>query len=358
MFGNTRIAIDELGFHTTLHPTMIQHFSILFTGFSVFAIAILLLAYLFYLPDMRKSTSGKAACALLLGSLALLQLAHYHYFSEGSDLLGLRHYGLLLMCIPPLFFFFARVALFTDVTYSRVDAFHLLPFILGIVISIRWLPPVAFLFGTAYTFWFARLVFKLRGQHGRFKFEMFFFGLFALMAVIALGLGLTLPYLDHHIYYSLYANSISTAIFLIIAALIFFPQLLGDILEITELAYAKSKLNGIDTKSKIEDLENLMSIEKHFQNEQLSLTNVADILQLSPHQLSELINTHYGFGFPRFVREHRVHEAKRLLICEPDASVLSISMMIGFKTQSNFYTAFKEITGDSPGQYRKKFASN
>jgi len=85
---------------------MIQHFSILLTGFSVFAIAVLLIAYLFFLPDMRKSTQGKIACAFLLCSLALLQLTHYHYFSLGTDLISLRGYGMLLMFIPASFFFF------------------------------------------------------------------------------------------------------------------------------------------------------------------------------------------------------------------------------------------------------------
>lgn len=336
---------------------MIQHVSILLTGFSVFAIVVLLIAYLFFLPDMRKSISGKIACTFLLTSLALLQLAHYSYFTQGTDLISHRLYGMLLMFIPASFFFFARVILFTDVQHRWVDAAHFVPLILGFIIPLEWLPPAAFMFGTAYTFWFARLVFMLRGQHGRFKFEMFFFGLFALMALMALGLGLSLPYLDHQLYYTLYSNSVAVALLLIVAALLFFPKLLGDILEITELAYAKSKLSGIDTQSKVEDLERLMSIEKHFQNEELSLGNVAEIMELTPHQLSELINTHYGHGFPRYIREHRVREAKKLLLSEPDASVLSVSMMIGFKTQSNFYTAFKEITGDSPGQYRKKNAA-
>lgn len=334
---------------------MNQHVSTLLTGFSVFAIVILLVAYLCFLPDMRKSLSGKLACACLLVCLCLLQIAHYSYFSLSVDLIAYRPYGMLLMFIPTSFFFFARVILFPEVQYSRLDLAHIVPPTLSFIIPITLLPPTAFVFGTGYTFWFASQVFKLRGQHGRFKFEMFFFGLFAAMALMALALGLLLPYLNHHIYYTLYSNSVSLAIFLITAALIFFPQLLGDILEITEMAYAKSKLGGIDVRTKLEDLERLMTVEKHFQNEELSLSNLADVMQLTPHQLSEMINTHYGHGFPRFIREHRVREAQKLLVSESQASVLSISMMIGFKTQSNFYTAFKEITGESPGQYRKKY---
>ncbi len=329
--------------------------SILLTGFSVFAIAILLVAYLFYLPDMRKSRGGKIACAFLLISLILLQMAHYGYFSRGIDLLSYRAYGMLLMSIPASFFFFARVILIPEVNYEKKDLLHLCAPILSAIIPVSAMPPVAFLFGTAYTCWFARLVLRLRTHSDRFKFEMFFFGLFALMAITALILGLSLPYLDHHIYYTTYANAVSIAMFLIVAALIFFPALLSDILLITELAYAKSKLAGIDTESKVEDLERLMQYEKHFQNENLSLSNLSELMDLTSHQLSELINTHYGYGFPRFVREHRVREAKKLLLAETSASVLSISMMTGFKSQSNFYTAFKEITGLSPGHYRKKY---
>ena len=97
-----------------------------------------------------------------------------------------------------------------------------------------------------------------------------------------------------------------------------------------------------------------MTVDKHFQNEDLSLSNLADSLELSSHQLSELINSHFGYGFPRYIRDQRINEAKRLLIEEPATSVLAVSMETGFKSQSNFYTAFKDITGLSPGQFRKK----
>ncbi|MFK8019802.1 MAG: helix-turn-helix domain-containing protein [Pseudomonadales bacterium] len=77
-------------------------------------------------------------------------------------------------------------------------------------------------------------------------------------------------------------------------------------------------------------------------------------MALSAHQLSELINSHYGVGFPRFLRQHRVDAAKTLLLDEPDASILSVSLMIGFRFQSSFYSAFKELTGLSPGAYRQQ----
>ncbi|NQZ06546.1 MAG: AraC family transcriptional regulator, partial [Algicola sp.] len=63
--------------------------------------------------------------------------------------------------------------------------------------------------------------------------------------------------------------------------------------------------------------------------------------------------TEYGVNFSRYIRERRVDAAKVLLLGEPDSSVLAISLETGFKSQSNFYAAFKEITNQSPGQFRK-----
>jgi AraC-like DNA-binding protein len=183
--------------------------------------------------------------------------------------------------------------------------------------------------------------------------ERFFFGMFALFAIAALVLGLMIPYIDPTIFYIAYGSSIGIAMLLVTTAIIVFPEMLSDIQQIADLTYAKTKLNGIDVESKKKKLEDLIQQENIFQNEKLSLSSMADMLDLTPHQLSELINSEYGYGFSRFVRTHRVEQAKNLLIEEPKTSVLAISIMTGFQSQSNFYSAFKEITDESPGNYRK-----
>jgi len=328
--------------------------SALLAGFSLVSALVLLFAYTFFLDNMRKSLAGKISCALVLLCLAALQLAHYLYFTEGLELLSSRVYVTLLVLIPPAFFLFGREILFPDVQYRRIDILHAAVPVLSFALAIEFIPGYAFLFGTAYTFWFAHTLYKLKDQRSRYTFEFFFFAMFAVMALIALILGLALPYLDASVFYLCYSNAISLAMMLIVAALLIFPELLSDIMLITEMAYAKSKLVGIDTPSKIAQLDELMLIDKHYENESLSLNTVAELLDLSSHQLSELINTQHSCSFPKFVRQHRINAAKQLLISQASASVLSISMMTGFKSQSSFYTAFKEITGESPASYRKK----
>jgi len=303
---------------------------------------------------MSKTLAGKVFCSATLISLSLVQATHYWHFSEGINLLGSRFYCGLLFIIPTAFFFFGREVLFTNVRYQWFDALHTIPILLSFFIAIERLPSFAFLLGTAYTFWFTRAIYKLRHESRRFKFEIFFFGLFAIIAFAALLLGLSLPLIDHSIFYVVYSNAIAIAIFLIVTALLVFPELLSDILLIAELAYAKTKLHDIDVQQKKSELENLMSQDKLYENEDLNLSMVAKVLDLSSHQLSELINTEYSYSFPRFVREHRVKAAKSLLKSDKNTSILAISMMTGFKSQSSFYTAFKESTGESPGRYRNE----
>lgn len=328
--------------------------SALLAGFGFTSSLILLIAYLFFLSNMRKSAASKLACCAVLLGLAGLQYCHFLYFTIDYALLNSREYASALVLLPPSFFFFGREVLFPDVKYRWYDALHALMPLLSFYIALKYIPGYAFLFGTAYTFWFARTLLKLKDQRARYKFEFFFFAMFAVMALVALILGLALPYLDPSIFFLSYSNAISIALMLVIAALLIFPELLNDIMLITELAYAKSKLVGVDTPSKIAELNDLMNIDKHYENENLNLATVADVLDLSSHQLSELINTHHQCSFPQFVRQHRVEAAKKLLRTESDASVLSISMMTGFKSQSSFYTAFKELTGESPATFRKQ----
>ena len=263
----------------------------------------------------------------------------------------------MLLVIPPAFYFLSKEILMPDKRKSALQLLHLLPLLLGFVFPASIVVPVAFVIGTGYAFWFAQVVYGMRMQRSRFKIEMFFFSLFALLALLVLILGLSTPYIDHSVFYISYANFTGIALLLVVAALIVFPELLSDITEVANLAYASSTLNDVDVDAKLAQLARLMNEEKIFQNESLNLSLLADTMKLSSHQLSELINTQFGFGFSRYIREQRVVEAKRLLGEDSHSSVLAISLMTGFKSQSNFYAAFREIMGEAPGNYRKRLQS-
>jgi AraC-like DNA-binding protein len=335
---------------------MMTTICILNIGFSVLCSAILLIAYVFFLKNVNMNWYAVTSCAALLIGLSALQLWHLDYFLRGTDVLELPGYRFWLFLTPPMFYFFSRATLLPDAPTHPILLLHLLPLLLNFLPRYEIAIPVIFMLGMGYCFWLSNLIFGLREQRKRFKIEMFFFSLFSVVGLLVLILGLSVSYIDHVYFYVFYTTSIGMSFVLIVAALIVFPDLLAELAEATKLSYAASTLKDVDIQASLGKLDELMKTSKLYQNENLSLAMIAEAMDLTSHQLSELVNRQFGVNFSRYIREQRVNAAKAILESEPKSSVLSIGLEAGFGTQSNFYAAFKEITGMSPGAYRKSLS--
>ena len=333
---------------------MIAQVTTLMIGFSASSAIMLLIVYLFFLRHLRKGLVAILSCMALLGALSTLQLLHLQFLQTGVDLFASDVYVIALLIAPPSFYFFSLEVLLPDNRKSLLSLVHFAPLVASFYLPAGIVANFAFVVGTGYALWFAWFVYGMRAQRRRFRAEMFFFGLFAVLAVLILILGLSIPYVEAPIFYLSYANFIGIALLLVVGALIAFPDLLGDISEAAQLSYAASTLKGVDIAATLQRLDGLMAVEKIYQNENLNLALLAESLDITSHQLSELINTQFGIGFSRYIREQRVAEAQRLLREDTSSSVLAISLMTGFRSQSNFYAAFREITGESPGSYRSR----
>lgn len=321
-------------------------------GFSVVSCVVLFAAYALFLHNINRSVRALMTGALLLTGLAVLQLGHLDYVNAGVDLLNGMTYRFWLFLTPPMFYLFSRSILFDETQFTPSMLLHVAPVLLIFVSRIEVSTSILFCIGTGYSLWLTQVIYSLRGARKRSRFELFYLVLFSLLAVGVLILGFSLPYMDPTYFYYFYSLAIGLALMLVVTTLLSFPSLLGELAEVAKLSYASSTLNDVDISGKKRQLDQLMGSERAYQQEDLNLASLAEAMQLGPHQLSELINTEYGMSFSRYVREHRIREAQRLLKEEPGVSILSISMEVGFKSQSNFYAAFKEITGESPGNFR------
>lgn len=87
----------------------------------------------------------------------------------------------------------------------------------------------------------------------------------------------------------------------------------------------------------------------------LSMPKLADAIGATPNQLSHVLNQHLGKSFFDFVNEARTREASRLLISEPDRTILDIATSVGFNSKSTFNLAFKKIIGKTPSAYRVEY---
>jgi AraC-like DNA-binding protein len=138
------------------------------------------------------------------------------------------------------------------------------------------------------------------------------------------------------------------------------PEIVGEInrIVIEEKKYQTSQLKSINTKELGEKLNHLMEEKKFYRNDEISLGELSQELNISQHQLSEFLNQHLGKNFFAYLNSYRIKEAKELCKNAPEKTILSIAYEVGFPSKSTFYDAFKRETGMSPTEYRKSTRPN
>ncbi len=107
---------------------------------------------------------------------------------------------------------------------------------------------------------------------------------------------------------------------------------------------------------KYDEIYNHISQNKLFKQAELNLPDLAQELNLPRRELSRLINQHYGDNYNKFINQFRIEEAK-IYLTNPDFNYLNMSGIadeVGFSSKATFFTAFKNSTGMSPGQFKKK----
>lgn len=113
-----------------------------------------------------------------------------------------------------------------------------------------------------------------------------------------------------------------------------------------------TRLDSQTADALAERLEQLFKIDKLFEDDELSLEKLSARLSVKRHQLSELLNTRFSSSFYDYVNRHRVREAERLILADPQKRILDISLAVGFNTKSTFNKEFKRLTGRTPSDAR------
>lgn len=120
-----------------------------------------------------------------------------------------------------------------------------------------------------------------------------------------------------------------------------------------EIKYKKSGLNNeladLINKKLIKHIEE----KKSYLKPQLTLTELANELYVSPNNLSQVINDYQQKNFYDFINQYRVNE---VISCLKSAefknyTLLAIALECGFNSKTSFNRIFKKLTGKTPGQF-------
>lgn len=328
--------------------------ALLLIGFSLFSAISMALTH-FRCDHGQSPPLARLMGLLLLSALGALQLAHFGWLYLDQPWVDTLPYRMALYVVAPSFFLFSQPLLHPQSQTAVTPAllWHALPLLLA-----AWLPgnvalPLAFMVGAAYLLWLGRRLLALRAVRANFQQEILLLGAVFVIAVTVSLLGLVQSALPARLFFCLYASAIGAAFFLVQTTLLLRPALSAEVAEAVQGSYASSTLGNVDCAAALSRLAQLMQQQKRYQDAALSLARLAGELDLSTHQLSELMNARLGKSFSRYLREQRIAAARQMLLDEASASVLSVGLSVGFTSQSTFYEAFREIEGMTPGQYRK-----
>jgi AraC-like DNA-binding protein len=139
--------------------------------------------------------------------------------------------------------------------------------------------------------------------------------------------------------------------------LLFFPRILYGNQSFDSTLYKKysqSKLTNPEKDYIMTRLASLMSSgETPFLNPEISLNKLSTSINVSPKQLSQVINEKTGLNFNEYINSFRIDYAIEILHTS-DYNVFTIDAIArkaGFNSKTSFYNAFKKSTGLTPRKY-------
>lgn len=123
--------------------------------------------------------------------------------------------------------------------------------------------------------------------------------------------------------------------------------------------YKRSGLNDDIADGIKQKLKTVMASEKLYLDNDLTLQKLADRMNVSSHNLSEVINSKLNFSYYDFINSHRVEEFKSRLAdpANDPYNLLSIAFDSGFQSKGTFNSIFKKFTGMTPSEYKARLNS-
>jgi putative ABC transport system permease protein len=102
-------------------------------------------------------------------------------------------------------------------------------------------------------------------------------------------------------------------------------------------------------------LKKVVKEKRYYEDPELSLSSLAEKLDLHAHELSRIINTALKKSFNDFINEYRVRDvvSKMQDPAYDNITLLGMAFDAGFNSKATFIRAFKQLTGKNPAEYKR-----
>lgn len=351
---------------------------------------------LLYIPKGNKYANRILAVLLLVIS-ALLGLAFYY---NRTPVMDCPHLFSAATPIPllfgPLLFFYVKVRINDRFTFQRVDLLHLLPFVLLLFVQLLysqlplgsqlslagiiardayWLTDRTLLlnlfkivFNLGYVWVSLSLISnwsKIREENLRNRGAMhlawmkrltwsvgFYWIVFALVFIYQVFINTNMLIVDNFLSVSLSVVTLGIGFTALQKPGIYLENHLNNK---DKVKYRKSSLDNNRLKFIAERLKKSINNENLYLNQQLTLGELADFLDLPQHYISQTLSQYLDTNFFDFINWYRVQHAKELL-ADPDhdhLTILAIAEESGFNSKASFNRAFKKFVGVTPSRFQK-----
>ncbi|MBX2871773.1 MAG: helix-turn-helix transcriptional regulator [Saprospiraceae bacterium] len=337
--------------------------------------ALMLLSLALHLLDYSLSISGlilqvphliftSYPLLFVIAPLFYLYVRSYLRMPLGNKWVLVGHFGLAILVLLSMLPFYLQSANYKLEFLQAIgeDAFKNLP---AAQFLIMFLQIGQFLL---YTVWSYRSVKTQEEEAARFrtngnvskirwlKQAIQAFGLFSiffgLMTIILLAQNAYRLEIDYVVVLLL-----STLIFVIGYVALSQPKLFQDGLK---RGRSQTQLTTSSANSLEQRLLTVMKEDKPFLKEDLKISDLAHLLSVPVHHLSEFLNNELHTSFADYINQYRIETAKTLL-SDPNqrsSKILAIAFEAGFSNKATFNRVFKQSTGITPSAYRKSTLVN
>ena len=124
--------------------------------------------------------------------------------------------------------------------------------------------------------------------------------------------------------------------------------------------YSKSGLTYNFSLELKEQLEHLLENQKIYRKNDLTLSELSDLLNTNRHNTSQVINEHFNLNFFELINLYRINEAKEIMLSidqKKRPNIIDIAYEVGFNNKVTFNKSFKKITQITPTEYLKNFVA-